>query len=73
VSNSYRATLQGNTLEWHTRAPEVQKVVEVEVVIVEPQHAKTEQGKHMAQALQALADTRAFENVEPLAWQKEQR
>jgi hypothetical protein len=73
MTNSYRATLKGNILEWHSQAPEtVTKDLEVNVVILESatQH---DQGKRMAQALQAIAHEQTLENVNVLEWQNEQR
>jgi hypothetical protein len=73
MTNSYRATLKGNKLEWHNRVPDgTKETLEVSVVVLEPE-PKEQQGQRMVQALQALADTNAFENVDPIAWQKEQR
>jgi hypothetical protein len=43
----------------------------VDVVVLEPKQ-KEQQGQRMAQALQALADANAFQNVDAVTWQKEQ-
>jgi hypothetical protein len=73
MTNSYRATLKGNKLEWHSRVPDSAKeTLEVDVVVLETKQ-KEQQGQRMAQALQALADANVFENVDAVAWQKEQR
>ncbi|MGL4612003.1 MAG: hypothetical protein ACRCYY_20385 [Trueperaceae bacterium] len=75
MTNSYRATLKGNKLEWHSRVPDSTKeTLEVSVVVLESSpEQKDQQGQRMAKALQALADINAFQNVDAIAWQKEQR
>lgn len=73
MMKSYRATLKGNTLTWHSRVPDSDKeAVEVSVVMLEPTQRKL-QGQNMAQALQILADSKAFADVDALTWQKKQR
>jgi hypothetical protein len=73
MTNSYRATLKGNKLEWHSRVPDSAKeTLEVKVVVLEPEQVE-QQGQRMAQALQALADANVLENVDAVTWQKEQR
>jgi hypothetical protein len=73
MDNSYRATLKGNTLEWHNQAPEnTAKDLEVSVIVLESA-TQQDQGKRMAQALQALAGEHSLENVDALKWQNKQR
>jgi hypothetical protein len=72
MMNSYRATLKGNTLEWHSQVPSNKEAVEVSVVMLEPTQ-KQVQGQHMAQALQALADSKIFDELDAVTWQQEQR
>jgi hypothetical protein len=73
MTNSYRATLKGNKLEWHSRVPDSTKeTLEVSVVVLESKQTE-QQGQRMAKALQALADANAFQNVDAVTWQKEQR
>jgi hypothetical protein len=73
MATRYRATLKGNTLEWQTEAPKVAGELEVDVLLVEPLMSKAEQGQRMAKALQDLAEAGAFEAVDALVWQREQR
>jgi hypothetical protein len=75
MTNSYRATLKGNKLEWHNRVPDSTKeTLEVDVVVLKPSPEQKElQGQRMAQALQVLADANVFENLDAVTWQKEQR
>ncbi len=75
MTNSYRATLKGNKLEWHSRVPEsTEETLEVNVIVLETNpEQKGQQGQRMAKALQTLADQRVFQNVDAVAWQKEQR
>lgn len=72
MTNSYRATLKGNTLEWHSRVPSNKEAVEVSVVMLESTQQQV-QGQRMAQALQALADSKVFDRLDAVNWQQEQR
>jgi hypothetical protein len=77
MNNSYRATLKGNVLEWHTPVPtDTAEALEVTVVVLGPvanEEGKKQQGQRMAQALQALADKNIFKDLDAVTWQKEQR
>lgn len=70
--NSYRATLKGNVLEWHSREPTNKEAVEVSVIMLESTQEEA-QGQHMAWALQMLADGNVFDELDAVAWQQAQR
>ncbi len=76
---TYKATLQGNKLEWKDAIPRQitdRRQVAVYVTILDdpvPTPEKTEQGRKMAQALAVLStlDDRSIAN--PIEWQAEIR
>lgn len=73
---TYRATLQGNFIEWSGEAPSVVKddqKLEVFVTILD-QPQPVSDGKAMAQALEKLAAANSLgEIIDPVEWQREQR
>ena len=77
MSETYRAILKGDRLEWTDSEPtDLNREQPVEVTILDvPDHTDTTtQGQRMARALERLAATNAFSEIEdPVAWQKEIR
>lgn len=77
MSESYRAILKGDQLEWTDAAPtDLASEQPVEVTIVDvPGHADTTtQGQRMARALERLAEADAFSHIQdPVEWQREIR
>lgn len=77
MSESYRAILKGDQLEWTDAVPsDLASEQPVKVTILEvPDHADiTTQGQRMAQALERLAAGNAFSEIEdPVEWQREIR
>ena len=74
MTRTYNAILRGNRIEWLDGAPETNGPVEVQITLPDaPKHSEAA-GKTALEALQALADMGAFDDIEdPVAWIKEQR
>lgn len=71
---TYEATLRGNNLEWTDDAPQHTQAVRVHVTVLEQTAGDEAQGRHMAEALDHLAQINAFSDIaDPVAWQREQR
>ena len=77
MSETYRAILRGDRLEWTDSEPtDLNREQPVEVTILDiPDHPDaTTQGQRMARALERLAATNAFSEIEdPVDWQREIR
>ncbi len=75
MSESYRAILRGNQLEWTDVAPsDLAGEQPVEVTIVEEPVPIAERRRRMAAALEALAARDPFSKIsDPSEWQREIR
>lgn len=72
MSDTYRAVLKDDHLEWIDKKPEGDNPLNVTVVVHHEQGAS--QGKKMAYYLGKLADLNAVGQIEdPVAWQREIR
>ncbi len=80
-TNTYRAVLKGNRLEWRGEIPpEIarEREVPVDVTILRDEHSSASRagntGERMAAALEKLAASQAVTSIEdPVAWQREVR
>ncbi|MGH9326481.1 MAG: hypothetical protein ACRD2B_07330 [Terriglobia bacterium] len=76
MSNTYKAVLRGNRLEWSEEVPERltgDRPVTVQVTVLEG-GAKPGQGQQMADALEKLARLNALAEIpDPAEWEREQR
>ena len=75
MSESYRAILRGNQLEWTDAAPtDLAGEQPVEVTIVDQPVPTAERRRWMAEALEALAARDAFSEIsDPSEWQRDMR
>lgn len=75
MSESYRAILRGNQLEWTDAAPsDLAGEQPVEVTIVDEPDQVAERRRRMAEALENLAAADAFSEIsDPVEWQREIR
>lgn len=76
MSQSYRAFLHGDRLEWRDDPPGIEETVPVIVTLsVEREElSDAERGRRMAEALRQLAKGGAFSYIEdPVEWQREIR
>ena len=76
MKRAYKAILHGDRVEWLDGAPEAEGPVQVYITISNlpgPDGSQPE-GQTVFDALQALADMGAFDDIEdPVAWQREIR
>lgn len=73
---TFKAVLKGNCLEWVDEIPDAgERPINVHVTILEDEISLNTglRGKKMAEALEKLAKTNAFADVEPVEWQREIR
>jgi hypothetical protein len=74
---TFKATLRGDSLEWGEEVGgnlRVDRPVQVLVTILEEPIAKSEgRGQRMADALEKLAQARAFAEIDPVVWQQDVR
>lgn len=75
---TFRATLRGDSLEWAEEAQRLlrdDRPVQVLVTILEEsvQNTKSGRGRRMAEALEKLAQAKAFAGIDPMAWQQDVR
>ena len=75
MSESYRAILKGNQLEWTDAAPtDLAGEQPVEVTIIAAPVPIAERRRRMAEALEALAARDPFSEIsDPVEWQREIR
>ena len=76
MSDKYRATIQGNTIEWDGERPTElrgEEEVTVEVTIISSKRRRSN-GKKMAAALAAIAARGGIPSIpDPVKWQREVR
>jgi hypothetical protein len=73
---SYRAVLRGDRVEWIDPPPSLEGDTEVLIMLLQPESEdeRRARGRRAAAALQELARTGAFDEIEdPVAWQREIR
>jgi hypothetical protein len=73
---TFKAVLNGNQLEWIDEMPEqVNHPLKVYVTVLEEELivAPYDQSKKMAAALEKLAASNSFAEVDPVSWQREIR
>lgn len=75
---TFRAVLNGNSLEWSENAEQAincDRPVQVLVTILEeaPVEQPRQRGQRMATVLQQLAQVQAFPDVDPVEWQRKAR
>ena len=76
MKRAYKAILHGDRVEWLDGAPETEGPVQVYITISNLPNSDDSQseGQTVFEALQALADMGAFDDIEdPVAWQCEIR
>jgi hypothetical protein len=80
MSNTYKAVLKGDRLEWSDEAPELitaGQPVPVNVTILDEsmlKSSRTARGQQMAAALERLAAANALVDIaDPATWQRETR
>ena len=72
MSNSYRAILKGDRLQWVNGAPPGDRPLDVAVTVLTA--AREPSNQIMADALEELAARRTFASgVDPARWQREAR
>jgi hypothetical protein len=72
MTNSYRAILRGDTIEWIDQPPHHSDPATIRIVMVE--QTSTDTGAGMADALNALAEAGGVASIaEPNMWQRQQR
>jgi hypothetical protein len=69
---TYRAILQGAQITWLDTPPDLPPGTEVYIAVAQPT-SKASRGQAMAAALEKLAQLNPFDNVDPVAWQRETR
>lgn len=73
MTNSYRAILRGDTIEWIDRPPHHSDPATIRIVMLD-ETATNADGAEMADALTALAEAGGVTSIaEPSPWQKQQR
>lgn len=73
---SYRAVLRGDRVEWIDPPPSLEGDTEVLITLLQPESEdeRRARGRRAVAALQELARTGAFDEIEdPVAWQREIR
>lgn len=73
---TFRAVLKGNSIEWLDEAPELgEQSIAVHITVLEEKTGidSTTRGQRMAEVLEKLAASRAFSDIDPIAWQHEVR
>jgi hypothetical protein len=75
---TYRAVLRGNRLEWQDTPESLEGLEEIPVYVTildetEPSSKKNNQGRKMADALEALAALPIRSIADPAKWQRETR
>ncbi|AKG24290.1 hypothetical protein [Calothrix sp. 336/3] len=75
---TFRAILRGNLLHWGDEVkPLSRDEIGVQVLVTiledEPIPEATGRGKRMAAVLEKLAQTQAFTEIDPVAWQRDVR
>jgi hypothetical protein len=73
---SYRAVLRGDRVEWIDPPPSLEGDTEVLITLLQPESEdeRRARGRRAAAALEELARTGAFDEIEdPVAWQREIR
>ncbi len=75
MSESYKAILKGNHLEWTDAAPsDLAGEQPVEVTILDEADSLSDRRRRMAEALEKLAAADAFSEIaDPVEWQREIR
>ena len=75
MSETYKAIVRGNTIEYQGDAPDAHDAVEVEVTVRRsPYEAKEPNGRRAMAALARIADKGGISSiVDPVAWQREIR
>jgi len=70
---TYEGTLRGNRIDWSGDAPTPKRALRVHVTVLD-EDAGESQGRHMAAALERLAESGAFSGIDdPSEWQREVR
>lgn len=71
---TYKAILRDDHVEWIDSPPDRSRATPVHITLLEEKPSVTDRGKAMAQALEKLAESGAFSDIEdPVAWQREVR
>jgi hypothetical protein len=77
MSQTYRAIIRGNQIEWTGEVPQVgsaQEGLRVHVIVDDvPQEPTAEAKRRMMEAFERLAQASTFADVDPVEWQREQR
>jgi hypothetical protein len=73
MTNSYRAILRGDTIEWIDRPPHHSDPATIRVLMIDETSANAD-GAAMADALNALSEAGGVSSIaEPSSWQRQQR
>ncbi len=75
MSETYKAIVRGNTIEYQGEAPDANNALEVEVKVRElPRQTPEPNGRRAMAALGRIADKGGIRSiVDPVAWQREIR
>lgn len=75
MHRTYEGTLNGNHIDWNGDAPTPERTLRVHVTVLEEgDEIVPSQGSQMADALESLARSGAFAEVEnPVQWQRDVR
>ena len=71
---TYEGTLRGDQIDWSGEAPTPERALRVHVTVLDEEDADGSQGRRMAAALERLAESGAFADLDdPSEWQREVR
>ena len=72
---TFDAVLKGNQLEWTNDVPRSDRprAVRVTILDIDSTEDVSSRGEKMAEALEKLAQSKAYSDVEPMTWQRELR
>ncbi|MBC6419600.1 MAG: hypothetical protein GDA44_12930 [Prochloron sp. SP5CPC1] len=72
---TFDAVLKGNQLEWTNDVPlsDRPRAVRVTILDIDSTEDVSSRGEKMAEALEKLAQSKAYSDVEPMTWQRELR
>lgn len=71
---TYKAILRDDHVEWIDSPPDRSRATPVHITLLEEGTSVPDRGKAMAEALEKLAQSGAFSDIEdPVAWQREIR
>lgn len=70
---TYEGTLKGNRIDWSGEAPTQDRALRVHITVLDEGNDE-ERGRRMAEALNRLAESGAFDDIEdPSEWQRKTR